>query len=317
MMRYPVCLAAIALIGSGVPAFVPSTAHAQTLPDIQDLVIQGEQVNRNAEAARAPTLPYAAVDDGAVDGEAGIYVLTFNKIFQVSAGAAIGYTDNPTRTSADTGGSFFADFSAGAGVATRIDDKIDLGASLSMNAREFFKDYGPSSRSVSGAVSAGTGIVGPLYLGVAGFGGFSYDGAFEHGVSFYGLSATLSALLPVTPRLAVRPGVGAVRQWSGIDENRNTSLSGSIDASYAFSPTVSLLARGVISVRWYDDFYEDVTFVSRRDTLYGVSATLGWRPSEAFSLSASIAYDNQESRLFLSDFDALELGLAITARYRF
>lgn len=314
-MQLTISRAALAV--SGALALAPTAGLAQTVPDIQDLVVQSEQVNRNADAANRQGEALLPSGDGAVDGEAGVYVLTLNKIFQLNAGAGFGYTDNPTRSNADVGGSFFADFTTGAGVATRIDGVVDFGAGVSLNGREFLKDNGPSSRSLSGTVSAGVPIAGPVYIGVAGFGGFSYDGDFESGVGFYGLSGTLSAAFPLTPRLSVRPGVGAVRQWSEVTENNSTSISGSIDVSYSLTPTVSVLARGGVTVRWYDDFYEDVTFVERRDTTYGGSVTLGWRPTETFFLSANASLDRQDSRLFLSEFSALELGLAVTARYRF
>lgn len=295
------------------PAMAP--AGAQTLPDLQDLAIQGEQINRNA--AIASERGQAVVSETPVDGDAGVYILTLNKIFQLSAGSAIGYTDNPTRTSNPTAGSGFADFFVSAGVSTRVHDKVDVGLSVSANGREFFKDYGPSDRSLSSTVSIGVPIAGPVYANVVGFGGYSFDRKFRGGTSFYGVSGTLSATLPLTPHLVARPGVGVVRQWSETSENNSTSLSGSIDLSYALSPSVSLLGRGIIQKRWYDNFYEDVTFVKRDDTIYGVSASLSWRVAPSFSLSASSSYTKQDSPLFMTDYDVFEGSAILAATYRF
>lgn len=304
-----------AMLSTGL---LPATmATAQSVPDLQDLVIQGEQINRGAEAATRGRDAPRLTTGREVDGEAGIYILNVNRIFHVMAGAGLGYTDNPTRTDADTGGSFFADFAAGAGLSTRIDEKVDFGLNVSVNGREFFKDYGPSSRSISTSMSAGVPLGGPAYFGMTAFGGYSYDGGFHNGVAFYGLSGTLSAAFAASPRLILRPGVGVVRQWSGTHENNNTSLSGSVDVTYLIAPTVSLLGRGVVSRRWYDDFYEDVTFVKRRDTLYGVSATVAWQAANRLSVTATLAYDHQNSSLFLSKFDALETAASVTAIYRF
>lgn len=67
----------------------------------------------------------------------------------------------------------------------------------------------------------------------------------------------------------------------------------------------------------YDDFYEDVTFVEREDTTAGISASLVWRPMRNMSVSASLAYEDQVSSFFLSEFDAFDTSLGISFRHWF
>lgn len=305
----------LALAGLGSLALTALPAAAQTLPELQDLAIQGEQINRSA--ALAGQRGQSTVDTSIIDEDAGVYILTLNKIFQISAGSALGYTDNPTRTSDSTGGSGFADFFASASVSTNVNNKVDLGFSVSANGREFFRDYGPSDRSIATAVSVGVPVTGPLYASLVGFGGYSFDGKFRNSTGFYGLSGTLSAALPVSSRALVRPGVGVVRQWSGTSENNSTSLSGSLDISYAISPDINVIGRAIVQKRWYDDFYEDVTFIKRTDTVYGASASLSWRAAKDVVLSTTTSYSKQDSPLFLTDYDVFEASVMVTAAFRF
>jgi hypothetical protein len=75
--------------------------------------------------------------------------------------------------------------------------------------------------------------------------------------------------------------------------------------------------RGTVVRRWYDDFYEDVTFVARRDTLYGVAASLSWQPTRNLAVTATVSYESQDSRFFLANFDAFEGSAGLSFRLRF
>lgn len=310
----------LALSGAGAALAVslaPASAGAQAIPDLRDLVTQSEQINRSgAQAARNRTGP-SGQGDTAIDGEAGIYVLTVNQIFQVSASGALGYSDNPARTADDLGGSYFGDFSVNAGIATKLGGLVDFGLSANVAGREFFADDAPSSRTISTSLSAGLPLVGPVYAGLVGFAGYSFDGSFDGGTAFYGVSGNLSATIPVTQRLAIRPGLGVTRQWAEVSENDSVLIAASADIFYTFTPTLSGSLRGTVVRRWYDDFYEDVTFVARRDTLYGVAAALSWQPTRNLAVTATLSYESQDSRFFLANFDAFEGSAGLSFRLRF
>lgn len=309
----------VSILGAGAAltfALAPSSLSAQAVPDLRDLVTQSEQINRGtAQAARSRVA--ASEGETAIDGEAGIYVLTVNQIFQVSAAGGIGYSDNPARTADDLGGSFFGEFSVNAGLATKLGGLVDFGLSANVGGREFFEDDAPSSRTMSATVSAGLPVIGPVYAGLAGFAGFSFDGDFKGGTSFYGASATLSATIPITQRFAIRPGLGVTRQIAEVHENDSTLIAASVDAFYTISPHVAASLRGTAVRRWYDDFYEDVTFVARRDTVYGVTAALSYEPRPGIAIAATLSYETQDSRFFLANFDAFEGTAGLSFRLRF
>ena len=307
----------LALAAALTFAVWPAVASAQVVPDLQDLTVQGEQINRSVQETVRNRSAARGEDDGAIDGEAGIYVLTLNQIFQLSASGTIGYTNNPNRTADDLGRSAFSDFSVAAGMSTRLGGAVDFGLSAIVAGREYYEAPDPSNRTVSANMSFGLPVAGPVYAGVVAFGGWSFDRGFENRNGFYGLSGNLSAAIPVTNKFVVRPGVGATRQWSEISENDSSSVAASVDIFYAPRPDLTLSLRGTVARRWYDDFYEDVTFVARRDTLYGVSGAIAWRPAANLTVAVTASYETQDSRFFLATFDAFEAALALSAFIRF
>lgn len=292
-------------------------ASAQVSPPIDDAVIQGEILNRSAGQAAAATGQQGEAADNEIDGEAGIYVLTVNEIFFVSGSAGVGYSTNPTRTANDAGEDWYGDLGASVGVSTRLAGAVDFGASLNVDARDFFDTDDASSRSVSTTVSVGAPIFGPVYGSVVAFGGYAYDDSFDNKTSFYGLSANASSAFRLSENLLLRPGVGITQQWSGVSENNSLTATASVDAAYAISPQWIVSGRVSISQRNYEDFYEDVTFVEREDTSVGVSASVIWRPARNMTLAASISYEDQDSTFFLSEFDALDTGVSFSFRHTF
>ena len=296
--------------------FATAPARAQGLPDVQDAIVEGSQVD--AAIATGTREGIARVDDTEIDGEAGIYVLRKNDIFYVGGVTGLSYSENPSRTSDDLGDSFAAEFAAVAGVQTRIDQKYDLGASVTVSGIEYFEDFAPSSRNTIGTVTIGTPLSNtPLYVSASAFGGYNFDNDFENGTGFYGGSASLSAAFLLGPRTILNPGVGFTRQWSGIDENDSTSLGASASITHQLDPRASLRAEVGVRKTWYDNFYEDVTFVERRDTQYSGAVSASYRLDRTYVLNATVGYEKRDSTLFLSEYESFEAGLQLSIRASF
>lgn len=306
----------LALSFLGAVALAPF-ASAQVAPPIEDVVIQGEILNRSVGEAIGPNGAPAETSSNEIDGEAGIYVLTVNEIFFVSGSAGVGHTSNPTRTANDAGEDWYGEFGAGIGLSTRLGGAVDFSAAVNVDGRDFIDNDVASSRSISTTASVGSTIWGPVYGSVTAFGGYAFDDSFDNETSFYGLAANASAAFKLADNLLVRPGVGLTQQWSDVSENNSYSATASVDAVYVIAPEWLVSARLSISERTYEDFYEDVTFVEREDTSVGASASLVWRPTRNLTLAASIAYEDQDSTFFLSEFDAVDSGLSISARHTF
>lgn len=310
-MAMPIALAAMSI------TIAASDAKAQSVPDIQGSITQGSQID---EIIRDQDRigPQLGEDGNEIDGEAGIYVLRVNEIFYVGASYGLGYSENPVRSLNNPGDSFSVNLAAQAGVQTKIAEALDFGISATVAGTEYDQAFAPSSRSINGAINLGTQIgQSPFYIGATAFGGFNYDDNFDNGTSFYGASGSLSAGFPIGNRTVVRPGVGVTRQWSQIEENNSTSASGSVDVSHALTQKLIVGATARVTRTWFDNFFEDVTFVSRKDWQYGGGANLSYRHSQNLTIGVSAGYEKRDSTFFLSEYESFEASLLFSARLRF
>lgn len=312
-MAHSACSTLVALIGLSAAT---GAAHAQAVPPIEQSITQGAQIEEAVERASRTGDPDAR-DDQAIDGEAGVYVLKKEKIFYIAANAGIGYSSNPLRTSDDVGGSGSVDGSLSAGLRTRLGGTVDFGLAANLEGTHYFEPFAPSNHVASANLSLGAAIPGtPLYVGAAGFGGWNFDEDFENPVSFHGASGHVSANLPFGRNVVVQPAVVATRVWTEIEENDNTSLSARL-AITARSGPMSVTLSGSASRIWFDDFYEDVTFVERNDWQYEVGASLSYRVARNFILNASVRFTERDSPFFLASYTAIENGLSLSALLRF
>jgi Putative beta-barrel porin 2 len=301
-----------------VALVTPNKAAAQVTPDVTEATIQGQQIIDAANKAAQTRQRTGQTGGDIINGEAGIFVLTVNDIYSVSLSGGAGYTDNATRTADNIDKGYYSDFGLSAGISTKLAEKVDFGFSGTIGGREFADEIPPSNRTVSSNISLGAKVGRtPLYFSVVGFGGYSFDGKFKNANSFYGVSSTLSASMPIGQRLFVRPSLGVTRQMAGVSENNSTSLSGSLELVARITPKLTGSLRGVVTGRLFDDFYEDVTFVERQDTQYQIGGSLSYRLSKFATLSASASYEKQGSKFFLSQYTASDAAFGLSVRVQF
>jgi len=293
-------------------------AFAQVTPDIQDAINRSNQIGDALDEQERTVRQSTADDDGAIDGEAGVYVLTVNDIFYVGGSFGVGWSENPVRTVDDVGDSFYASTAATLGVQTTIAETFDAGLAATVSGTEYDKNFAPSSRTLTMSARAGLPIEGtPLYIGVSAYGGFNYDGDFEEGTGFYGASLALSGGVPLNQTTLLRGSVNAGRQEGDIEENNAWNANLSFDLLHLVSEDVTIGAGAAVSRVWFDDFYEDVTFVTRKDWQYGGDVTASWSPNSWLSATASVGYQKRDSSFFLSNYDGFEASLVLSARKKF
>lgn len=298
-------------------AAVPNGALAQPIPDIQDAISRGGQIDE-AIRAQEQLRPRGDMDDQAIGGEAGVYILTVNDIFYVGGAAGAGWMDNPLRTSDDVGGSGFANAAVTAGVQTRLGESVDAGLGLTLSGTEYFKDFAPSSRTLSTAANVGTRIgTSPFYVGITGFGGYSFDRHFKSSSGFYGANLSLSTAVPLGRKTLLRASVDGGRQMGDIKENDNWSAGGSVQLAHALGDRLTVGAEARATRNWFDDFYEDVTFVQRRDWDFGGNVNASYHITGWLGLTAAIGYQKRSSSFFLSAYDGFEGQVGLTVRKRF
>ncbi|GAB5458553.1 MAG: hypothetical protein Hens3KO_15830 [Henriciella sp.] len=303
-------IAGVMLLASGV-------AKAQVLDDIESSVTQGNQYNEALQV-----FPDNVEDDDAdtsVDGEAGVYVLKKNEIFSVRAIVGTGYSDNPSRTSdSDIESSAAAQMALSIGADTRINGAVDAGTNLVISGTEYETDGAPDSRNVVANAYVGKSLLnGTVFGSVSGTYGQAMNGTFGEATGFYGLSASVTTVRPLTDKVVVRPRLSVSRQWSEVTELDNTSVTTEASASWAIAPKWQATGSLAFTHRIYDDFYEDVTFIERKDDSWRAGVSVSRQINDKVAVSANLTYVDQSSDFFVSDYTSYDGGLSVRIVKRF
>lgn len=308
----------VSSLAIAVAIAVPAIARAQATPDIQDAITADTQIDEALREQERTQVQFGEIADREIDGEAGVYVLALNEIFYVGGSSGGGWSENPVRTVDDVGDSFFASAAATFGVQTVLGGALDAGLAASVSGIEYDKAFGPSSRTVTLSANAGRAIGGtPFFVGVSAFGGRTYDNSFENGTGFYGGTAAISARVPLGPRTLLSGSLNGGRQMGEVEENNSWSAHLSADVTHFITPTLAIGASGRIGRAWFDDFYEDVTFVPRNDWQYGGNVNASWSPLPWLSVTGAVGREKRESAFFLSNYEGFEASLVLSARARF
>lgn len=302
-------------LATALSGFLPATA--QTFDDIEDAVTQGSIFNDAAERA-GPEVAQQE-DASAIDGEAGVYVLRRNDIFSVSAIAGAGYSDNPARVQdSDIGGSASFQLALAAGVDTRVAQQYDAGANIVLSGTEYEESGAPDSRNAVANAYIGRGFFdGAFYGAISATYGQTMDGHFDNATAFYGVTANVTTVRRLSDRILVQPELSFSRQWSDLSEQENSNVTAGLTATWIPAQKWRVTGRVDYTYRIFDDFYEDVTFVERKDSVVRVTAGIQRQLSESISLSVSATYVDQESEFFLSEYTSFDGGVSARLVKRF
>lgn len=310
-------LSNIALAMSVALASPVGLAFAQTGGDpssneIRDQIRRGAQIE---DALKSVQRQRGTDADGAViDGEGGVYLLERADIFSVGALASLGYDSNPLRQIDSNSSSFYGSTTLFAGIDTRVGNSVDVGFSVTANLNEFIDEQGPDGRSLVASVYASKAFWRErIIMSLSSFAGINTDGSFKNDASFYGFSLSASSLIPISQQLFIRPVVSINRQLSGISEQDTWALSARSDAIYQFNRRWRAGAYVNYSHRIFDNFFEDVTLVSRNDDLIQVGGSASYQLTPRANLTLATSYTKQFSTFFLSEFQAV--GIDLTGRF--
>ncbi len=297
---------------------LPAPLAAQALPDIQEAINRNTSIDEDLRDQQRTTIGPEAAEEGEIDGEAGVYVLSMNEIFYIGASVGGGWEENPLRTVDDFGDSFFANAALTAGVQTQLGDTVGAGLAVTVSGIEYDQAFAPSSRNVTASANFGVPIRGtPIYLGLTTYGGFSYDGDFQNATGFYGASLNASGAIQLGQQTLLRGSVGGSRSLNEVKDNNAWSANLSVGITHQIAPRVTLSADARVSRIWFDDFFEDVTFIDRKDWQYGGNVSANWQMNDWLALNASAGYEKRDSAFFLSNYHGFAASIALTARKRF
>lgn len=301
-----------------IPVFIMcnSVSFAQTVNDIENAVTQGAQFD---DVLALSDRRQMGEEEAVIDGEAGVFILRKIDIFAVGALLGGGFSSNPRRNF-DTNGdsSIFASMAVTAGVNTRIASTYDAGVNIIMSGIEYEREDAPSNRNVIGNAYIGKSVLNErLYISATAATGVTMDGNFKQGTAFYRAALRASSVFPLSKHVFLRPGVSIARQWSGQSEQNN--ISATATGEIIWRPMPKWLVSGLVSYiyRRYDDFFEDVTFVKRKDNLISASLSVVRHITKNIDASASVEYAHQGSKFFLSEYDSFDGGIYGRITHRF
>lgn len=308
-----------AALATGISIFLcTASSIAQSLGDVENAVTTGGQYNDALIDAQNRQESQSS-DADLIDGEAGVFILSKNEIFSLSVFAGTGYTDNPGRSlDVSAGGSATAFFAVAAGVNTRIAQRFEAGGNFVVSGTEYNRGGAPDSRNVVTNAYIGKQIFGgSFYTSLSASFGYGMSGRFGSPTRFSGLTANLTTARALTDTLVLRPELSVARQWSENSEQDNTSATADLQIIWAPAAQWRVAGSMSFSHRKYDDFYESLTFVERKDDVWRLNVSVLRQFQNGYALSASAGYVDQESDFFLSSYDSLDGGLNLHVSKRF
>jgi hypothetical protein len=296
---------------------IATPVAAQAVPPDPGGAIVGADRAADAVARLRAFADRQGADDGAIDGEAGLYVLTEQDIFFAFAGFEAAHSSNPLRNADDVGGSAYGELSLGGGMQTTLADRWNVSASLSLTRTDYAEDFAPSGASATATASVGTPIRDwPVQATLAAFVGWTMDADFADPTRFQGLTAQVAGRWMLGERLELAPALFVTRITSETEENDATAIGARASLTREIGPVIATLSAAVTRTL-FDDFYEDVTFVERGDWQTDAALTVEWPLSERLSVTASLQYVSRESDFFLASHDGFDGGVSLSARWRF
>lgn len=304
----------IVVLGFTLSAGISS---AQSAADLESAVTTGSQFDEAQlllEEQRDTTEGAASIE-----GEPGIFILRKNKIFTYGAAVGTGFSDNPGRTLNSSGeDAAYASAALTAGINTRIAQRYDAGASFVGSLNKYDRSDAPSNSNAILNSYIGTPVLdGALYVSANAAAGLNMDDSFDRGTAFYQIGASVSNVTRLSDTILLRPSFGVARQWAGQGEQKNLSATASAELIWRARP--KWLVRGNVAYthRIYDDFFEEVTFVERKDDSVRLGVSVARQINESINASLNFEYTDQRSSFFISEYDAIDGGLSLRLSKRF
>ena len=292
-------------------------ANAQIATDLENAITTGSQFEQ-AQEITAQTRKRTEITT-MLEGEPGVFILKKNDIFVVGAALGTGFSDNPGRT-LDTNAqdASYGSLALSAGVNTRIAQQYDAGINFVASGTEYDRVDAPSYRNLIGNTYIGRPVFdGRIYLSANATAGVNTDRVFERGTVFYAFGANASSVYKLSGKILFRPSIGVTRQLSAQSEQNNILVN--VGASLIWRLHEKWLATGNLSYTYksYDNFFEDVTFVSRKDDGYRAGITIARQINRDADFSLSLDYSDVRSTFFLSRYTAFDGGLSAKISKRF
>lgn len=296
-------------------ALAPAAALAQTA--VTDAIVREQQIR---DAIGAAPEPEPRGDDGegaTLPGETGVFVLLQRDIFSFEAGFGAGLTTNAAKSDVDSRRSAFLTAYADLGVDTRIGGAVNAGLHLAVSSIRYTDASDLSSSSLVGSFTLGEEIWNGLYAQGNLSLGYSFGDGFSRDSTFLAGSVTLSRRFTLHDRVSALPYVFAGGQHVDQSELRNLSFGAGLRLDVLVAEGLVVSPSFSYTRVSYPDFFEDATFVERRDNRLQFGVSMQYAVAEMLLIGGSFGYSFNASTLDLSEYESADGSALLRATFRF
>jgi hypothetical protein len=300
---------AIAALLAGIALATPALAQVQP-PGVQP----------NIEERVRPEQPESPLsitpEELTLTGQNDLVLLENRQLFELHASSGLDFTDNAFLSYKHQASDTVFNNSAGARVATRIDELYDVYAGLDLATSSHAANPILDFSDFAGTV--GTGFpVRNFRLD------FSYTGTDVHASSFGHEFLTLhdlagSVSYPMRYRgAAIAPQFTLTRAYAEPTQFTSTEFRLGAGISYPIRGDLGLFGQPSIYYRSYDNYFRNVTGVNRVDTGVDLPAGIVWAPRPYLSavLQLDLAYNS--STFAPNSYTALSAMPSVRLKYGF
>jgi len=257
-----------------------------------------------------------AEEEALLTGRDDILLMRQRRFFTIAASAGGGYTDNaglsPTMRQAD--GYFSGD--ASLRIATQLGGLVDVYAEAGVSTTRYFQQTGLDLVAVFGAVGAHVAVKG-FDLDVGYTPNMVWDGDLEtRQLTQHRFVASVGRGFRVGRGL-VRATIGGERIEANPSAFQNFAATAGVSGVVPVAPGVAVIGsvRGVR--RWYDNYFEGLLGVERRDWFLEGAAGLSWRLHRNVSLDARLTYAKNWSTADISRYEAANGAAIVRVAFEF
>ena len=274
-------------------------------------------IDERVGQVRPPTERALEADEAILTGREDLVLLRRADLFTLRAGSAYRYTTNAFLSDNDRKDDHILSPSASFGIGTRIDQRFDVFADISVFASRYEEntelDFDAFSGRIGGEMPAGPWRLGLTYSGTP-----VYTSGFEdHQVTLHDISLQARRSLALGEKTVLLPSVTATRVFG--DPNDFSTVGGRVQAlvAHKVSDEVTGFLGGNGYGRRYDDFFESRTDETRYD--YGVSgqAIVSWRPAAWIDFTSIVSVTQNFSTVDENEYFSFDVSPSMNLTVRF
>lgn len=284
-------------------------ASAQAVPDprIDQRVRQLTPAENEARRRDEETI---------LTGRNDIVLMRRRRFFTLSGSAGLGITDNATLSPGQSDGDVLGTFDAAFRFGTRLGGLVDVSAEIGLSTSRYLDNSALDIVAGYAQVAAHVEVIG-FDLDVAYTPNRVWDGDFERRqLTQHRFSAGVSRSIALG-RVIVRASTGGERIEANPSAFVNWAANAGLSAILPLRPGASLIGSLRANRRWYDDYFEGLLGVARRDWQVEAAAGFSLQLGANAGIDLRVTRARNYSTADISRYRATSAGIVLKAAIRF